>query len=78
MKQRPCSRESWVWTVVDQTNVVQQYVGGSLGVNVLTNITGQVVQPYPGSKLYLSGEVGSLFDPYSGTGASTIRRAPTK
>jgi hypothetical protein len=70
--------ESWVWTVVDQTNVVQRYVGGSLLVNVLTNLTGQVVQPYPGTKLYLSGELGSLFDPYSGSGSVDYKKATYK
>jgi hypothetical protein len=70
--------ESWVWTVVDQTNVVQRYVGGSLVVNLLTNITGQVVQPYPGTKLYLSGGVGSLLDPYSGTGSVDYEKGTYK
>ena len=60
--------ESLVWTVVDDTNFVQQTIGGSLVVNVLSNITAQVVQPVPGSKLYLAGGVGSTLDPYSGTG----------
>jgi hypothetical protein len=60
--------ESWIWTLVDATNVVQQVVGGSLVVNVLSSITTQVVQPTPGTKVYLTGGVGSTLDPYSGTG----------
>ena len=60
--------ESLIWTVVNDTNFVQQSVGGSLMVNVLSNITAQVVQPSPGTKLYLAGGVGSRLDPYSGTG----------
>jgi hypothetical protein len=60
--------ESWIWSLVDGTNVVQQNVGGGLVVNVLSNITAQVVQPTPGSRLYLAGGVGSMLDPYSGTG----------
>jgi hypothetical protein len=47
---------------------VQQTVGGSLVVNLLSNITAQVVQPVPGTKLYLAVGVGSTLDPYSGTG----------
>jgi hypothetical protein len=60
--------QSLIWKVVNDTNFVQQSVGGSLLVNVLTNITAQVVQPVPGNKLYLSGGVGGTMDPYSGTG----------
>ncbi len=61
---------SWIWTLVNGTNVVQQDVGGSLIVNVLSSITAQVVQPTPGTKLYLAGGVGSTLDPYSGTGTA--------
>lgn len=70
--------ESWIWTLVDDTNVVAQSVGGSLIANVLSNITAQVVQPYPGSKLYLAGGVGSTLDPYSGTGTVNNKTATYK
>jgi hypothetical protein len=70
--------ESWIWTVVNGTNVVQQNVGGSLMVNVLSNITAQVVQPYPGTKLYLAGGVGSTLDPCSGTGTVNYTKATYK
>jgi hypothetical protein len=65
--------ESLVWTVVEQTNFVQQTVGGSLVVNLLSNITAQVVQPVPGTKLYLAGGVGGTLDPYSGTGSADYK-----
>ena len=70
--------ESLVWTVVNDTNFVQQTVGGSLVVNVLSNITAQVVQPVPGKKLYLAGGVGSTLDPYSGTGSANYDQATFK
>jgi len=62
--------ESLIWTVVDDTNFVQQSVGGSLVVNVLSNITAQVIQPQASPQaatknLYLSAGVGSNMDPYS-------------
>jgi hypothetical protein len=59
--------ESWIWSVVNGTNFVQHYVGGSLVVNVLSNITGQVVQDSPATKFSVAGGVGSTLDPYSGT-----------
>ena len=68
--------ESLVWTVVDTNNFVQQTVGGSLVVNVLSNITAQVVQPVPGKNLYLAGGVGSTMDPYSGTGTASYKLQP--
>jgi hypothetical protein len=70
--------ESTVWIVVDGTNFVQQTTGGSLAVNVLSNITAQVVQPYPGSKLYLAGGVGGALDPYSGTGSVSYNKGTYK
>jgi hypothetical protein len=70
--------ESLVWTVVADTNFVQQAVGGSLVVNVLTNITAQVVQPYPGKNLYLSAGVGGTMDPYSGTGTVNYNQGTYK
>ncbi len=70
--------ESLVWTVVDDTNFVQQAVGGSLVVNLLSNITAQVVQPVPGSKLYMAGGVGSTLDPYSGTGTVNNKKGTFK
>jgi hypothetical protein len=70
--------ESLVWTVVNDTNFVQQTVGGSLVVNLLSNITVQVVQPVPGTKLYLVGGVGSTLDPYSGTGTVNNNQATYK
>jgi hypothetical protein len=70
--------ESLVWNKVNGTNFVQQAVGGSLVVNVLSNITAQVVQPVPGSKLYLAGGVGSTLDPYSGTGTANYNKATYK
>jgi hypothetical protein len=70
--------QSLVWTVVNATNFVQQSVGGSLVVNVLSNITTQVVQPVPGSKLFLAGGVGSTLDPYSGTGTANYNKATYK
>jgi hypothetical protein len=70
--------ESLVWTVVNDTNFVQQTVGGSLVVNLLSNITVQVVQPVPGTKLYLVGGVGSTLDPYSGTGTVNDNQATYK
>ena len=60
--------ESWIWNVVNGTNFVQQNVGGSLAVNVLSNITAQVIQPSRGTTLYLVAGVGSALEPYSGTG----------
>jgi hypothetical protein len=70
--------ESWIWTLVDDTNIVQQVTGGSLVVNVLSNITAQVVQPAPGKKVYLAGGVGSTLDPYSGTGTVNYDKATYK
>lgn len=70
--------ESLVWTLVDETNFVQQTAGGSLVVNLLSNMTAQVVQPVPGTKLYLSGGVGSGLDPYSGTGKANYKQATYK
>jgi hypothetical protein len=70
--------ESLIWTVVDDTNFVQQSVGGSLVVDVLSNITAQVVQPVPGKKLYLAGGVGSTLDPFSGTGTVNYNQATYK
>jgi hypothetical protein len=70
--------ESLVWTVVDDTNFVQQTVGGSLVVDVLSNITAQVVQPVPGKNLYLVGGVGSTLDQYSGTGTANYNQATYK
>ena len=70
--------ESWIWTLVDDTNVVAQAVGGSLVANLLSNITAQVVQPIPGNKLYLAGGVGSTLDPYSGTGTVNNNQATYK
>ena len=70
--------ESWIWTVVNGTNVVQQYVGGSLMVNVLSNLTAQVVQPYPGKQLYMAGGLGSTLDPCSGTGTVDYKKATFK
>ncbi|MCX6927336.1 MAG: hypothetical protein NT154_29650 [Verrucomicrobia bacterium] len=69
---------SWIWTVVNSTNVVQQEAGGSLIVNLLSNITAQVVQPYPGKKLYLAGGVGSTLDPCFGTGTADYNKATYK
>ena len=63
---------------MNDTNFVQQNVGGSLVVNVLSNITAQVVQPVPGNKLYLAGGVGSTMDPYSGTGTANSEQATYK
>jgi len=60
--------QSVIWTVVDDTNFVQQSVGGSLAVNVLSNMTVQVVQPVPGKNLYLAGGLGNALAQYSGTG----------
>jgi hypothetical protein len=70
--------QSPVWTVVAGTNFLQQDVGGSLVVNVLSNITAQVVQPSPGKYLYLAGGVGSTMDPYSGTGTANYNQATYK
>ena len=70
--------ESWIWTLVDDTNVVQQFTGGSLIVNVLSNLTAQIVQPTPGSKLYLAGGLGSTLDSYSGTGSVDYSKAKFK
>jgi hypothetical protein len=70
--------ESLVWTVVDDTNFVQQTSGGSLAVDVLSNLTAQVVQPVPGTKLYLAGGLGSTLDPYSGTGTVNINKGTYK
>jgi hypothetical protein len=70
--------ESVVWTVVNDTNFVQASVGGSLVVKVLSNINAQIVQPVPGSKLYLTGGVGSTMDTYSGTGSANYNQATFK
>ena len=71
--------ESLLWTVVNDTNFVQQSVGGSVVMNVLSNITGQVIQPQsspltPPKNLYLSLAVGSAADPYSGTATVSYSR----
>jgi hypothetical protein len=60
--------QSVMWAVVDDTNFVQQSVGGSLAVNVLSKMTVQVVQPVPGKNLYLAGGVGSAQVQHEGTG----------
>ena len=67
-----------IWTVVDDTNFVQQSVGGSLEVNVLSNLTVQVVQPVPGKNLYFAGGLGSSLAPCSGTETANYNKATFK
>ena len=53
------------------TNFVETSIGGSLILNVLTNLDAQVLQPVPNtSRLYLNAYVGSLFDLLLGTGSA--------
>ena len=47
-------------------------------VNVLSNLTAQVVQPYPGKQLYMAGGLGSTLDPCSGTGTVDYKKATFK
>ena len=48
------------WTVENDTNFVEHALTGGLVLDVLTNIDARVVQPVPGSKLFLNAYVGSL------------------
>lgn len=58
------------WTVVNDTNFVETIFGGGLIVDFLSHIDAQVIQPVPGSKLYLNANVGSLEQLCYGTGSA--------
>jgi hypothetical protein len=59
-----------IWVVMNDTNLVEQPLSGGLGLNVLTNIDAQVIQPLPGSKLFLNANVGSELELFSGRGSA--------
>jgi hypothetical protein len=58
------------WSLVNGTNFVETTFGGGLIMDVLTNIDAQVIQPVPGSRLFLNAYVGSRMDLYSATGTA--------
>ena len=60
-----------IWTVVNGTNFVEQVLNGGLVLDVLTNIDAQVIQPVPGSRLYLNAYVGSSSNLFFATGTAS-------
>lgn len=58
------------WTVVDGTHFVEHVLGDGLALDILTNIDAQVIQPLPGSKLYLNAYVGSVNELLLGSGTA--------
>jgi hypothetical protein len=55
---------------VNGTNFVEHRLSGGLVLDVFTNIDAQVIQPVPGSKLFLNANVGSLMVLNSATGSA--------
>jgi len=64
-----------IWTVADGTNFVEHQLSGGLVLDVLTNIDAQVIQPLPGSKLFLNANVGTLMALHAGTGSANTNTA---
>jgi hypothetical protein len=58
------------WAVIGGDHLVERAFAGGLGVDVLTNIDAQVIQPVPGSKLWLNANVGSLGELFHGIGTA--------
>jgi hypothetical protein len=63
------------WSVVNGTNFIERTFPGGLIVDALTNIDAQVIQPIPGSKLWLNANVGSHSDLFAGTGTANYDAA---
>jgi hypothetical protein len=59
-----------IWTVVNGTNFVEHLLSGGLVLDAFTNIDAQVIQPLPGSKLWLNANVGSFMALHAGTGSA--------
>jgi hypothetical protein len=66
------------WTVVNGTHFVEQVLGGGLILDILTHIDAQVIQPVPGSKLYLNAYVGSLGEPFLASGTANTNNNSLK
>ncbi len=66
------------WTVVDGTNLVEQVLGSGLILDILTNINAQVIQPLPGSKLYLNASVGTRDDLFLASGTANTNNNSLK
>jgi hypothetical protein len=66
------------WTVVNDTHFVEEVLGGGLVLDILTNIDAQVIQPVPGSKLYLNAYVGSLGEPFLASGTANTNNNTLK
>ena len=58
------------WGVVGGDHLIERAFPGGLGVDVLTNIDAQVIQPVPGSKLWLNANVGSGGGLFQGIGSA--------
>ncbi len=58
------------WGVVGGDHLIERAFPGGLVVDVLTNIDAQVIQPVPGSKLWLNANVGSRGDLFQGIGTA--------
>lgn len=61
--------EGSAFTVVNETNVIERALSGGLLVDYLTNIDAQVIQPRPGSKVFITANVGSLADLFFAKGS---------
>jgi hypothetical protein len=62
--------EGSVWAVVNGTNFIEQRLSGGLVLDNFTNIDAQVIQPVPGSRLFLNAYVGSTTNLLSGNGSA--------
>ena len=58
------------WAVVGGDHLIERAFPGGLVVNFLTNIDAQVIQPVPGSKLWLNANVGSIGELFQGIGTA--------
>ena len=57
--------------MVNDTHFVEEVLGGGLVLDILTNIDAQVIQPVPGSKLYLNAYLGSTSNLFFATGSAS-------
>ncbi len=57
------------WAVVGGDHLIERAFPGGLVVDFLTNIDAQVIQPVPGSKLWLNANVGSVGELFQGIGS---------
>ena len=56
------------WGVIGGDHLIERAFSGGLVVDFMTNIDAQVIQPVPGSKLWLNANVGSVGELFQGIG----------